>query len=352
MYTSSKAKHAMCAIFFTTLSMANVAHAENITLIGASSTYGYPLLSKWAKINSPISGVDYLIDQSGVDENVEKIYKLKVDFSTTEKPLTQDEQKKYNLAQFPLVIGAVVPIINLPNFEPGELQLNGSVLAKIFLGQITKWNDPEIQSMNQENKLPDLPIKPVYRTDPSGSSFILAHYFSKVSDVWNAQFGNNTTVKWPSGEGITGGEALAIHVKNTVGSIGYVEYTYARTLNYVALKNKNGAYVFPSSETFSAAVSNSNFLKNGDFADIMTDEPGDKSWPIVGATYALVSTAGNDKEHTLKTLGFFDWAYRYGSEIAIDLDYVPIPSSLYEKIEDAWKQDIRDKNNNQVWAVK
>ncbi len=267
-------------------------------------------------------------------------------------PLTSKELGEAGLIQFPMVIGGAVPAVNLDGFKPGDLQLDGKTLGDIFLGKVTKWNDAAIQKLNPAAKLPNQAIVVVHRSDGSGTTFLFTDYLSKVNPDWKSKVGANTAVEWPVGIGAKGNEGVANNVMQTKGSIGYVEYAYAKQnkLLIVNLTNKDGKSVTPSAESFQAAAANANWEKSDGFYVILTDEAGPNSWPIAGATFILMHKQPQDPATAGEALKFFDWAFRKGSKMAEDLDYVPMPANVMTLIRKTWSDNIKGADGKPVFA--
>ncbi|NDU86191.1 MAG: phosphate ABC transporter substrate-binding protein PstS [Ferrovum sp.] len=316
-------------------------HAEDIT--GAGSTFVYPICAKWAEgyKNATQNGLNYQSIGSG--GGIKQIKAKVVDFGATDKPLTKEELDKNGLAQWPIVMGGVVPVINVAGIKPGQLKLDGMVLADIYLGKIKRWNDGAIQALNKGLTLPAKDIVVVSRTDGSGTTFIFTNYLSKVSADWKSKVGSDTAVKWPTGINGKGNEGVASYVRQQEGSIGYVEYAYAmqNKMSFVALKNHDGQFVMPETKSFSAAASNAQWKAENGFYEILTDEPGKTSWPITGATFILMQKVQENPEHGKTALAFFDWAYKNGQSAALSLDYIPMPDSVVKLIEGQWKVELK-----------
>jgi phosphate transport system substrate-binding protein len=267
-------------------------------------------------------------------------------------PLKAAELEKQGLMQFPTVIGGEVLAINVPGIKSGEMRLNGTVLADIFLGKITKWNDKALAALNPNLALPDLPIAVVHRSDGSGTTFIFTNYLSKVSPEWKQKVGEGTAVQWPTGLGGKGNEGVAAFVQNRPGSIGYVEFAYALQgkLSYALLQNAAGGYPMPGDESFKAAAAAADWSKSA-FYEILTNEPGKNAWPITGATFILMHKLQDKPGQGAEVLKFFDWSYKNGSKMALDLDYVPLPDSLIKLIHSSWS-NIKDGSGKAVWTSK
>jgi phosphate transport system substrate-binding protein len=287
----------------------------------------------------------------GSGGGIKQIIAKTVDFGATDKPLTLEELNKEGLMQFPTVIGGVVPVVNVNGVEAGKMKLSGAVLADIYLGKISKWNDPALVALNKDLKLPDENITVVHRSDGSGTSFIFTNYLSKASADWKANVGEGAAVSWKVGTGGKGNEGVASYVQRIKNSIGYVEYAYAlqNKMAFVQMKNRDGQFVNPDDNAFKAAAANADWAHAPGFYEILTDEPGKASWPISGATFILMHKAQDKVETGKDVLKFFDWAYDNGSKMAADLDYVPLPESVTKLIRAAWKAQIKDAAGKAVW---
>jgi len=308
-------------------------------LNGAGASFPYPLYATWASEYYKITGIRINYQSIGSGGGIQQIIKKTVDFGASDKPLTPEEVEKHNLLQFPTVIGAIVPVVNIPEIKGHHLVLDGKSLCEIYLGKITKWNDPKIKALNPELNLPDKKITVVYRSDGSGTTAIFTHYLSQVCASWKKEIGFGTAVKWKVGIGAKGNEGVSNYVKQTPYSIGYVEYAYAfqNKLNCVALKNAKGKIVLPSEEAIKEAAKTGNLNPKKHFYVWLTNAPGEKAWPIVGATYILLA---KDKPAVSKeVVKFFDWAFKNGDEIAKRLTYVPLPQEVKETIRTYWKQN-------------
>jgi phosphate transport system substrate-binding protein len=287
----------------------------------------------------------------GSGGGIKQITAKTVDFGASDMPLKPADLEKDGLTQFPMVMGGVVPVINVPGISAGQLKLDGKVLADIYLGKITKWNDPAIAALNSGLKLPDLAIAPVYRSDGSGTTFIFTHYLSEVSPEWKDKVGENTSVQFPSGIGGKGNEGVSAMASRTVGAIGYVEYAYAKQnkLTYALLRNKDGEFVSPDSAAFRAAAANADWSKSQDFYLLLTNQPGKESWPITGATFILLHKQQSKPEVAREVINFFDWAYLNGGKLADDLDYVPMPENVVKLVKENWQQ-IKGPDGKPVWT--
>ncbi len=337
----------LAATFALTVGFAASATAADIT--GAGATFPYPLYAKWAAAYKSATNNSMNYQSIGSGGGIKQIQTKTVDFGASDMPLKVEELEKSGLTQFPTVIGGVVPVFNVPGIAAGQVKFSGPLLAEIFMGKITKWNDPALASLNPGVKLPDQKITVVRRSDGSGTTFIFTNYLSKVSSDWAGKVGSNTAVNWPTGVGGKGNEGVANYVTRIKGSIGYVEYAYAKQnkLTYGQLKNQSGAYVSPDEKAFKAAAANADWKKAPGFYLILTDQPGKDSWPISGATFILMHKKQDKPAQGTEVLKFFDWAYKNGDKTALDLDYIPMPDSVKTVIRASWKQ-ITDASGKPV----
>ena len=326
---------------------ATVASAAEIT--GAGATFPYPVYAKWADAYNKEMGVRLNYQSIGSGGGIKQITAGTVDFGASDKPLKPEDLDKAGLMQFPTVTGGVVPVFNLKGIRPGGIKLTGKVLAKIYLGEITRWNDPEIAGLNAGVNLPKDEITVVHRSDGSGTTFIYTNYLSKISTDWKGKVGNDASVAWPTGVGGKGNEGVASYVQRIAGSIGYVEYAYAlqNNMSYVMLQNREGNFVRPDAKNFQAAAADADWKNAPGFYQILTDEPGQNSWPITGATFILMHKVQKDPQKAAQVLDFFKWAYEHGDEMAADLDYIPMPDNVVKLIYDAWKE-IRSADGKPV----
>ena len=316
--------------------------AKATDISGAGATFPYPIYAKWAEAYRAKTGVGLNYQSIGSGGGIAQIKAKTVTFGASDKPLAPNELDPAGLTQFPTVIGGVVPVVNISGLKPGEMVLDGSVLADIFLGKVSKWNDQEIKKLNPSLNLPAQAIAIVHRSDGSGTSFIFTNYLSKKSSTWAKQVGAATSVEWPAGIGAKGNEGVAGNVAQTSGSIGYVEYAYAKQnhLNYVRMINKDGAPVAPTAAAFQAAAAKADWQHAKDFYVVLTDQSGHDAWPIAGATFILVYKKPSDPAATRETLKFFKWAYENGSPLAESLDFVPLPAATIQEIEKSWHDNI------------
>lgn len=331
------------------LMAAGTAMAVDIT--GAGATFPYPIYAKWAEAYKAKTGVSVNYQSIGSGGGIKQIIARTVDFGASDMPLKPEALEKEGLMQFPAVMGGVVPVINVAGIEAGQLKLDGKVLAEIFLGKISKWNDPAIAALNAGVKLPDDAITVVHRSDGSGTTFIFTNYLSKVSDDWKSTVGEGTAVSWKVGTGGKGNEGVASYVQRIKNSIGYVEYAYAlqNKMTSTQMKNREGQFVKPDDTSFKAAAAGADWKNAPGFYELLTNEPGKASWPITGATFILMHKAQAKPESALSVLSFFEWAYSNGNEMAAALDYVPMPEQVQKLVRAAWKAEIKDTNGKSIW---
>jgi len=327
--------------------------APAVDLTGAGATFPYPIYSKWAAAYKKNTGVGLNYQSIGSGGGIKQIRAKTVDFGASDAPLKLDVLEKDGLVQFPMVMGGVVPVVNVEGVRPGQLKLTGGVLADIYLGKIGKWNDPQIVSLNPDVRLPNRAITVVHRADGSGTTFIYTNYLSKVSSEWKVKVGNKASVSWPAptSSGGKGNEGVASFVQRIKGAIGYVEYAYAKQnkMTYTLLRNKAGAFVAPNDKTFQSAAAGADWKNAPGFYEILTDEPGANSWPITGATFILMHKSQASAERAKEALKFFDWAYRSGDSMALELDYIPMPDEVVKLVQTAWRSQIKDAGGNPAW---
>jgi phosphate transport system substrate-binding protein len=327
--------------------------AVAIDISGAGATFPYPIYAKWADAykKETNNGLNYQSIGSG--GGIKQITAKTVTFGASDMPLTAEQLQKGGLVQFPTVLGGVVPVINVEGIKPGDIVLDGKTIADIFMGKIKTWNDPAIAKLNASVKLPSQPIVVVHRSDGSGTTFIWTDYLSKVSPEWKSKVGANTAVEWPVGIGAKGNEGVANNVGQTKGSIGYVEYAYAKQnkLTNTKVINKDGKAVAPTAQAFMAAAANADWEGTPGFSVILTDEPGAESWPIAGATFILMHKVPQDAVAAREALKFFDWAYAKGDKMAEDLDYVPMPDKVVGAIKKVWSAQMKDKDGKPLIAL-
>jgi phosphate transport system substrate-binding protein len=311
-------------------------------ITGAGSTFVYPILSKWSAAYNGTTGDTVSYQSIGSGGGITKIKAGTVDFGASDMPMKSDELAKLGLGQFPLVIGGVVPVMNIDGIKPGQLKFTGPLLADIFLGKLHKWNDPALQALNPDVKLPDAGITVVHRSDGSGTTFNWVNYLSKVSSEWRDKVGEGTSVDWPIGANGKGNEGVAVFVGQIKNSIGYVEYAYALHyhMTFGLVQNKAGRFVTPNAESFQAAAEGFDWASTKDFYLVMTDADGERAYPITATTFILMYKKPKDLQHSKVALEFFKWALEHGQKQAEELDYVPLPASLVKQIEAYWKANV------------
>jgi phosphate transport system substrate-binding protein len=316
---------------------------------GAGASFPAPLYSKWAADYNKATGVKINYQSVGSGAGLKQIEAKTVDFGASDAPLKDEDLKAKGLVQFPTVIGGIVPVVNVAGIKPGDLKLNGQVLGDIYLGKITKWNDPAIAALNAGLALPDATIAPVRRADGSGTTFGFTNYLSKVNAEWKAKVGEGTAVNWPTGAGGKGNEGVAAFVGRLPNSIGYVEYAYVKQnkMTYAKLQNAAGNFVSPDDDNFKAAAAGAEWEKS--FYQILTNQPGKDAWPITSATFILMNKTQDKPVQAATSLKFFEWAYKQGDKTAGDLDYVPMPESVKQIIYKSWN-DIKDTAGKSVAA--
>ena len=317
------------------------AQAQQIT--GAGSTFGAPIYGKWGEAAAGPTGTKLNYQAIGSGAGINQINNRTVDFGASDMPVSPENLKAHNLMQFPTVIGGVVPIVNIPGIKPNEMKLDGTVLAEIYLGTITKWNDPKIVALNKGVELPSLAIAPVYRADGSGTTFVFTDYLSMLSPDWKSKIGASTSVKWAAGNGAKGNDGVSATVRQVRGGIGYVESAYAEQNHLVTtmMRNKAGNFVAPAMEAFAAAAASADWGHVQNFAVDLNDQPGAKSWPIESATFVLLPTDPKEPAQSAAVQKFFDWGFAHGSDLATELQYIPLPASVQNAVRAAWKTDIK-----------
>jgi phosphate transport system substrate-binding protein len=317
------------------------AFAADIT--GAGATFPFPIYSKWADAYKKDTGNGLNYQSIGSGAGIKQIQAKTVTFGATDAPLKAEQLEKDGLVQWPMVMGAIVPVVNLEGIKPGELVLSGQLLGDIYLGKITKWDDAAIAKLNPKLKLPSDAITVVRRSDGSGTTFNFTDYLSKSNADWKSKVGQGTAVEWPVGVGAKGNEGVAGNISQTKNAIGYVEYAYAKQnkLTYAALVNKAGKTVQPTIAAFQAAASNADWAKAPGYYVILTDQPGDASWPITAATFILMHKDPTDKAASAEAIKFFKWSFEKGGKAAEELDYIPMPEPVVKLIEKTWSSDIK-----------
>lgn len=331
---------AAIALFATT-------SAFGADISGAGATFPYPVYAKWSAVYNEQTGNRINYQSIGSGGGIRQIQQRTVTFGASDMPLSLEQLSRYGLTQFPTVIGGDVPVVNIDGITLGQLTLNGPTIAKIFLGEIKRWNDPAIQQLNPTVRLPSQSIVVVHRSDGSGTTFIWTDYLSKVSADWKARVGASTAVEWPVGIGAKGNEGVANNVAQTKGAIGYVEYAYAKQarLTFAKMINKAGKVVAPEAAAFQAAAANADWLGTPGFGVILTNQSGENTWPITGATFILIHKQPNDPAASAEALKFFAWAYINGSRMAEELDYVPMPPNVVDAVKKIWRTQIKDASD-------
>ena len=333
------------------VSLSALMSAQAAEVTGAGASFPAPVYAKWADAYQKATGNRINYQSIGSGGGIKQITAKTVDFGASDMPLKPEALDKDGLVQFPTVIGGVVPVVNLADVKPGQLKLTGALLADIYLGKIVKWNDKALVELNPGVKLPDQDIGVVRRADGSGTTFLFSNYLSKVSPEWKQKVGEGTAVQWPVGLGGKGNEGVSAFVMRLPGSIGYVEYAYAKQnkMTHAIMKNAAGNFVAPDDVTFKAAAANADWTKSA-FAEILTEQSGKEAWPITGATFILMHKLEDKPVQAAEALKFFDWSYKNGDKLATELDYVPLPDSLVKLIQASWGQ-IKDASGKPVFAA-
>jgi len=343
-------KHLTQALLAAAMIAFGASPATAVDITGAGATFPYPIYAKWAEAYKQKTNVGMNYQSIGSGGGIAQIKAKTVDFGASDMPLKPEDLQAAGLMQFPAIIGGVVPVVNLEGVAPGAIRFTGPVLADVYLGKIKKWNEKPIADLNPSLKLPDELITVVRRSDGSGTTFIFTDYLSKMSAEWKQKVGSSTAVSWPEGVGGKGNEGVAAYVQRIKGSIGYVEYAYAKRnkMAYGALQNKDGQFVQPDDDTFQAAAAFADWQNAPGFYQILTDQPGKTSWPITGASFILMQTKQDKPQNAAEVLRFFDWALKNGQKMASDLDYVPIPEAVVKVIADAWKTQLKDASGKPI----
>jgi phosphate transport system substrate-binding protein len=331
------------------LCTAYTASAADIS--GAGASFPYPVYSKWADAYQKETGNRLNYQSIGSGGGIKQIQAKTVTFGASDMPLTQADLNKDGLVQFPTVMGGVVAVMNVDGVAPGALTLDGKTLGDIYMGKVKKWDDAAIAKLNPDLKLPSQAIAVVYRSDGSGTTFVFTDYLAKVNSAFKSDVGVNTSVQWPAGIGGKGNEGVAGTVSQTKGAIGYVEYAYAKQnkLSYAKMINKAGKTVAPTAEAFQAAAANADWAGTPGFEVILTEEPGDASWPITSATFILMHKQPADAANSAEALKFFDWAYSKGDKFAEELDYVPMPDNVVNAVKKLWVSEIKDASGKPIF---
>ena len=321
---------------------------------GAGATFPYPVYAKWAEKYNEVKGVKLNYQAIGSGGGIKQITAKTVDFGASDAPLDKSKLDEQGLVQFPAVMGSIVPIVNIDGVKPGELRLSGPVLADIFLGKIKYWDNDAVVTLNNGVKLPHKPIYIVHRSDGSGTTYNFTDYLSRVSNEWKENVGVGKDVAWPKEAKQLGGKGnagVANFVKRTPGSIGYVEFAYAKTnnLSHTQLQNRDGNFVEPTMEAFQAAAANADWANAPGFKLMLNDQPGAESWPITAATFILMHREQANPETAKNVLDFFAWSYEHGDKLASDLEYVPMPDSVVNMVEDMWKEQIKTTDGTAIY---
>jgi len=327
--------------------------AAALEISGAGATFPYPIYAKWADVYKKETGVGLNYQSIGSGGGIKQIEAKTVTFGATDAPLKGEDLDKFGLVQFPMVMGGIVPVVNLEGIKQGEIVLDGPTLAGIFLGAIKSWDDAAIKKLNPNVKLPSLAIAVVHRSDGSGTTFNFTYYLGQVSPDWKSKVGSATSVEWPVGIGAKGNEGVSNNVGQTKGSIGYVEYAYAlqNKLTFTKLVNKEGKTVAPTSEAFQAAAANADWSSVPGYGVILANQAGSESWPMTAATFILIPKQPTDPAATAEAIKFFAWAYANGGKMAEELDYVPMPKKVIGEIEKVWAKEIKDASGKPLHAV-
>ncbi|MFM9435461.1 phosphate transport system substrate-binding protein [Janthinobacterium sp. CG_23.3] len=332
-------------------SVAMTFNAMAADMTGAGATFPYPIYAKWAESYKAATGNGLNYQSVGSGAGIKQIKAKTVDFGASDMPLKAEDLDAEGLMQFPAIMGGVVTVVNLDGVAPGQLKMTGQVVADIYLGKITKWNAPEISALNSGVKLPDADITVVHRADGSGTSFLFTDWLSKVHPEFKAKIGAGTAVKWAVGVGGKGNEGVAANVQRIKGSIGYVEWAYAKKnkMSHTQLKNKDGQFLQPDDDNFKAAAANAEWTKTPGFGVVLTDQAGKTSWPVTGVSFILMHKTQADAAKGKEVLKFFDWAFKNGAASAVELDYVPLPASVVKLVQDSWKANLKDASGKSVY---
>ncbi len=321
---------------------------------GAGSTFIYPVLAKWADTYKKDANVGVNYQSIGSGGGLKAIKANTVTFGASDAPLHEKDLDEAGLVQWPMIMGGIVPVLNLDGVKAGDITLDGATLAKMYMGDIKAWNDPAIAKLNPGMKLPETPIVVVHRADGSGTTFNFTNYLSKVSPDWKSKIGENTAVEWPVGLGAKGNEGVANNVANTKGALGYVEYAYAKQNNLVSTKmvNHDGKIVAPAMDTFSSAAANADWEHAPGFYQILTDQPGAQSWPITASTFVLMHKKPMDAAASAEAVKFFDWSFKNGGKAAEALDYIPMPAKVVTLIAKEINGSIKSADGKPVFEMK
>lgn len=325
------------------LAAAAIFPVQAADITGAGASFVFPVMSQWASDYNKATGNRINYQSIGSGGGIAQIKAGTVDFGSSDAPLSSADLAKAGLAQFPLVIGGVVPVANVPGLKPGKLKLTGPLLADIFLGKIAKWDDAAITALNPDLKLPALPIRVIHRSDGSGTTFNFVNYLAKVSPEWKAKVGEGTSVKWPAGYGGKGNEGVAAYVKQIKGGIGYVELSYVlqNKMAHASMQNAAGNFVQPNADTFAAAAASADWKNAADFNLVMTNAPGDQSWPITATNFILMYKQPKKPVNAKAAKEFFTWVYANGDAKAATLHYVPLPDDVVQLVSAYWTSQFK-----------
>jgi phosphate transport system substrate-binding protein len=344
--------------FIRTLAAAGIlaavaTNASAADISGAGATFPYPIYAKWADTYKKATGIGLNYQSIGSGGGIKQIQAKTVTFGASDAPLKGEDLTKFGLVQFPMVMGGIVPVVNLEGVKPGELVIDGPTLAKIFLGEIKTWNDAALKKLNPNLNLPSQAIVVVHRSDGSGTTYNFAYYLAEVSADWKTKVGFNTSVEWPVGLGAKGNEGVANNVAQTKGSIGYVEYAYAKQnkLLYTKMINKEGKTVAPTSASFQAAAANADWSSVPGYGVILANQTGAASWPMTAATWILIHKQPQSPEVAAEALKFFAWAYDKGDAAAEELDYIPMPNNVVASVKKTWAAEIKDASGKPLFGV-
>ncbi len=331
------------------MALSSAATAADMT--GAGATFPYPIYAKWAETYKASTGNGLNYQSVGSGAGIKQIKAKTVDFGASDAPMKAEDLDAEGLMQFPAIMGGVVTVVNVPGLTPGQLKLTGPIVADIYLGKITKWNDAGIAAINPGVKLPAEDITVVHRADGSGTSFLFTDYLSKTSPDFKSKIGAGTAVKWIVGVGGKGNEGVAANVQRIKGSIGYVEWAYAKKnkMQHTQLKNKDGNFMQPDDEFFKAAAANAEWTKTPGFGVVLTDQAGKNSWPITGVSFILMHKVQPDANKGKEVVKFFDWAFKNGGKSAVELDYVPLPDSVVKLVQESWKANLKDASGKAIY---
>ncbi|HYR01628.1 MAG TPA: phosphate ABC transporter substrate-binding protein PstS [Casimicrobiaceae bacterium] len=326
--------------------------ASAVDITGAGATFPFPIYAKWAEAYKQRTGIGMNYQSIGSGGGIAQIKAKTVDFGASDMPLKPEDLQAAGLMQFPAIIGGVVPVVNLEGVTPGAIRFTGPVLADIYLGKIKSWNDKAIAELNPALKLPAEPITVVRRSDGSGTTFLWTDYLSKVSPDWKDKVGSSTAVAWPEGVGGKGNEGVAAYVQRIKGSIGYVEYAYAKKnrMSHGSIRNRDGQFVQPDDAAFQAAAAGADWKNAPGFGAILTNQPGKASWPVTGASFILLHVKQDKPQNAVEVMKFYDWSFKNGQKMAEELDYVPLPPALVAQIEEVWRAQVRDGAGKSLWS--